>query len=436
MASPHSTPIAEILSQGDEVVTGQVADTNAAWLATRLTDLGFTVVRHTSVGDRLGDLVALFHEVGHRCDLAVCTGGLGPTEDDLTAEAIATAYDRPLVLDEDALVDLKAKYARFGRPMPAVNEKQCWLPTGCTRLDNDWGTAPGFAVQAERAWMAFMPGVPREMRNLFDQRIVPHLLERFDLSPGRLVTIRTTGVGESNLQERINSGPAGRWVDAHPNAVISFRTKLPENHLKLRLAPGLSDAEAADLVEELVGLIGKPVFAVEGLPEAVTAGRFATLDLQGGELVQVIGRRLASLGQTLACAESCTGGRVGAMCTEHAGSSTWFLEGAITYSNAAKVRMLGVDPDVLEQHGAVSEPVARQMAEGIRDRAGATWGVSTTGIAGPGGATDGKPVGTVHIAVAGPNHTTHKLLRLGGDRSRIQTLAASSVLDLLRRSIH
>ncbi len=436
MALPQSTPIAEILSQGDEVVTGQVADTNAAWLATRLTDLGFTVVRHTSVGDQLGDLVSLFNEVGHRCDLAVCTGGLGPTEDDLTAEAIATAFDRPLALDPVALTDLKAKYARYGRPMPAVNEKQCWLPQGSVRLDNDWGTAPGFAVQAERAWMAFMPGVPREMRNLFDQRIVPLLHQQFQLSPGRLVTIRTTGVGESNLQERINSGPAGRWIDAHPHALISFRTKLPENHLKLRLPPELSDAEATELVAELIGLIGTPVFAVEGLSSPAPTERFAGLDLEGGELVQVIGRQLVARGHTLSCAESCTGGRVASMCTAHGGSSAWFTEGAITYSNAAKVRMLGVDPGTLEQHGAVSEPVARQMAEGIRERAGTTWGVSTTGIAGPGGGSAEKPVGTVHIAVAGPEATVHRKLRLGRDRARIQTLAASSVLDLLRRTHH
>ncbi len=424
----QSTPIAEILSQGDEVVTGQVADTNAAWLATRLTALGFTVVRHTSVGDRIDDLIGLFTEVSERADLVVCTGGLGPTEDDLTAEAIARAFDMPLQLDEAALIDLKAKYARFGRPMPAVNEKQCWLPTGSIRLDNDWGTAPGFAVHPSRAFMAFMPGVPREMRNLFDNRIVPHLHERFALQPGRLVTLRTTGVGESNLQERMGK----RWMADHPGLVVSFCTKLPENHIKLRLAHSVPTSDDVALVKELAARIGRPLFAVEGLPPDV---ELPGVDVEGGSLIEVLARTLQRRGHTLATAESCTGGRIASLCTDLPGSSGWFLEGAVTYSNAAKVRMLGVDGATLAQHGAVSEAVACQMAVGIRERSGATWGVSTTGIAGPGGGSDAKPVGLVHIAVAGPEHTEHRELRLGGDRSRIQLLAASSALDLLRRSL-
>ncbi|MEZ4317105.1 MAG: CinA family nicotinamide mononucleotide deamidase-related protein [Myxococcota bacterium] len=419
-------PVVEILSQGDEVVTGQVADTNAAWLATRLTELGFLVVRHTSVGDRMGDLVALFSEVASRCDVALCTGGLGPTEDDLTAEAIAQAFSMPLELDEAALVDLKGKYARFGRPMPAINEKQCWLPRGSLRIDNDWGTAPAFAVSAGRAWMAFMPGVPREMRSIFDERIVPELARRFSLAPDRLITFRTTGVGESNLQEAM--GPD--WMAGEPGLVVSFRTKLPENHIKLRLAATVSAEREGELVRDLAGRIGRSLFAIEGLTAPI---ELPGVDPEGGDLVAVLARRLARRGETLACAESCTGGRVASLCTGIPGSSAWFLEGAVTYSNATKVRMLGVSEATLAEHGAVSEPVARQMAEGIRARSGATWGVATTGIAGPDGGSEAKPVGTVHIALAGPNGTEHRLVRFGGDRQRIQALAAASALDLLRR---
>lgn len=422
-------PRVEILSQGDEVVTGQTVDTNAAWLATRLTELGFDVVRHTSVGDRLPDLQALFTEVADRCDLAICTGGLGPTDDDLTAGVAAQVFSMPLALDSQAEADLRAKYARYARVMPEVNVKQAWLPTGSIRIDNDWGTAPGFAIQASRAFLVFLPGVPREMRNLFDHRVLPMLHERFPIQAGRLVTLRTTGVGESDLQERIGS------LDSLPEAiehgvVLAYRTMLPENHVKLRFPAGTDDAAVQRITAEVARRIRTPLFSVEG-----AAGAVEGVDDQGGDLATVVGRALTAAGLTLAVAESCTGGLVAASCTSIPGSSAWFLEGAVTYGNQAKVRMLGVDPGALEAHGAVSEPVARQMAEGVRDRAGATWGLSTTGIAGPTGGSDEKPVGTVHIAAAGPAGTEHLLLRLSGDRVRIQKLAAAAVIDLLRRHL-
>jgi nicotinamide-nucleotide amidase len=421
-----TVPAVEILSQGDEVVTGQVADTNAAWLAEQLTALGFLVVRHTSVGDRIDDLIHAFTAAAERADLVLCTGGLGPTDDDLTAEAVATAFERPLALDQAALDDLIAKYARFRRVMPEVNRKQAWLPTGSLRLDNDHGTAPGFAVEERGAWMAFMPGVPREMRHMFADRILPVLRERFAVAPARLVTLRTTGVGESNLQERL----AG--VELPVGMVLSFRTMLPENHVKLRFPAGTSEATIQAVTADLAARIGRPLFTVEGLPEGTV---LPGVDTRGGALIPALAHRLLDRGATLATAESCTGGLVAARCTSVAGSSAWFLEGAVTYSNAAKVRQLGVPEALLADHGAVSEPVARAMAEGIRSVSGATFGVSTTGIAGPGGATEGKPVGTVHIAVATPASTLHRELHLSGDRARIQSLAAAAVLDLLRRHL-
>jgi nicotinamide-nucleotide amidase len=408
-------PTAQILSQGDEVVTGQVADTNAAWLAEQLTDLGFTVVRHVSVGDRLTDLVDQIRQASSGCDLVLCTGGLGPTDDDLTAQAVAEAFDRPLVFDEVAMHHIEALYARFRRPMPEVNRKQAWLPGGCLRLDNNWGTAPGFAVD-EASLMAFMPGVPREMRKMFQVRILPLIEERFSVEPGRLITLRCTGVGESNLQERVGA------VDV-PGVVVSYRTKLPENHVKLRFPPSATTDQVRQVTATVADRIGSPLFGIDGMggPE--------------GSLVEVVSRGLAEQRATVATAESCTGGRVAAMFTSVAGSSAWFLEGAVTYSNAAKVRMLGVQSSTLDSHGAVSEPIARQMAEGVRARSGATYGLSTTGIAGPGGGSEAKPVGTVHIALAGPNGTQHRHLRLAGNRDRIQSLATASVVDLLRRTL-
>ncbi len=421
--------VAEILSQGDEVVTGQIADTNAAWLSTRLTDLGFVVQRHTAVGDRLGDLVAVLREIAGRCDLCVCTGGLGPTTDDLTAEAVAVAFDAPLALDEEAMAQIEAMYQRYSRRMPEINRKQAWLPTGSVRLDNRWGTAPGFAFQAGATRFVFMPGVPREMRPMFDENVVPDLGPRFDLMAGRLVTLRTAGVGESDLQERIG-------VFDEPGFVLGYRTILPENQVKLRLSPEVDAATERRVVSRLVAALGTAVFTVEGLtPVEGTRASLPGVDCGGGELAEVIGRHLRASSATLSVAESCTGGRIAAACTAVPGASDWFLDGLVTYANAAKERLLGVSRETLATHGAVSEAVAREMAVGCRERSGATWAIGITGIAGPGGGSLEKPVGTVYIAIASPGGVTHRAIRLGGDRARIQALATGGALDTLRREL-
>lgn len=409
-------PRAAILSQGDEVVTGQIVDSNAAHLATRLTDLGFDVIEHRTVGDRPDDIVLALRELSVRVDVCVGTGGLGPTEDDHTAAACAAAFDRPLVFDPIAMAAIEAMFQRYSRPMPASNRKQAMLPTGAVRLDNDWGTAPGFALEAGGGWFAFVPGVPREMKPMFEERVRPLLSQRFALRPGRLVTLRTVGIGESDMQAR-----AGR-VD-HPGVVMGTRTTLPENHLKLRFSADVPDADVRALVAEVAARIGTPVFAIDGL------------DGPQGSLAEVIGRALTSRGESLAVAESCTGGRVAAMCTAVPGSSRWFHEGVIAYANDAKVRHLGVPTDLLASVGAVSPEVACAMAEGLRARSGSTWSIATTGIAGPDGGSPEKPVGTVFLAVSGPSGTTHRHLKSGGERSRIQDLAAASALDLLRRQL-
>ena len=419
-------PTAEILSQGDEVVTGQIADTNAAWLSEQLTGLGFDVTRHTTVGDRLADLVGMFDEVASRCDLAVGTGGLGPTEDDLTAQAMADCAGAPLVLDPEALQQIQDRYAKAGRTMPEVNRKQAWLPEGALRLDNQWGTAPGFALKHRRAWMVFLPGVPREMRGMFPSVVLPLLNREFHVSPGRLVTLRTTGIGESNLQERVSGVSPGA-------AVMGFRTSMPENHVKLRF-PSEAPADAvAATVTAMAQAIGSSLFAIDGVSDVPVA--LDGPDLQGGGLSEVVGRALTDRGATLAIAESCTGGGVASRCASVPGASGWLIEAVVSYANASKVRRLGVDPALIAAHGAVSEPVARQMAEGIRSRAETTFGLATTGIAGPGGGSAEKPVGTVHMALATPTGTHHRMLRFLGNRSRVQSLASAAVLDLLRRHL-
>lgn len=426
-------PIAELLSQGDEVVTGQIADTNAAWLSQQLTDLGFTVLRHTTVGDRLDDLVAVFREIGARADVCLCTGGLGPTDDDLTAEAVARAFDRPLQLDEVALGQIEERFRSFGRAMAPVNRKQALLPAGSARLDNLWGTAPGFAFRGGRCEFACMPGVPREMTQMYAHGVVPRLQGAFALRAGRRVTLRTIGVGESDLQQVLLG-----W--SRPGVTVGYRTTLPENHVKLWFdadvfpADPTGDAALLQVVSEVHGLVGRWTFTIEGLG-GVGAPVDALGDVGGGSLAAVVGRHLAAAGATLAVAESCTGGRLAAACTAVPGSSGWLLEGVVTYANAAKVRLLGVSEADLAAHGAVSEPVARAMAEGVRSRSGATWGLGVTGIAGPGGGTGDKPVGTVHLAIASAAGTLHRAVRLPGDRDRVQNFAVATALELLRRAL-
>ncbi|HMV67030.1 MAG TPA: competence/damage-inducible protein A [Myxococcota bacterium] len=413
-------PTAEILSQGDEVITGQIVDSNAAWLSDRLTDLGLDVVRHTAVGDRLDDIVEVFS--GARADVIVCTGGLGPTDDDLTAEAAARAFHRPLQFDDEAWAQIQAMFERFRRPIPDINRKQAWLPAGAARLDNPVGTAPGFAVETSRGGLLLcLPGVPHEMKRMFDDAVLPRVVERLALRPGRLVTLHTTGIGESALQERIE---AGQGPFRHPGVVLGYRTTPGENLVKLRASPDCSDADLAALVALLRDRIGTPLFSVEGLPGE-----------DGGDLIGTIARLLVERGATLAVAESCTGGLVASTCTALAGASRWFIEGVVAYANEAKTRHLGVDPALIAAHGAVSEPVARAMAEGLRQRSGATFALATTGVAGPDGGTPDKPVGTVHLALATPERTVHRLARLGGSRARIQAHAAAGVLDLLRRHL-
>lgn len=409
-------PTAELLSQGDEVVTGQITDTNSAWLATRLTEAGVLVARHNTVGDRLQDLVALLRELAGRCDVVISTGGLGPTVDDLTAEAVALAFDRPLALDPEALAEVEGMYARFGRVMPAINRKQALLPQGALRLTNHWGTAPGFAVEVGGTWMAFLPGVPREMRGMFDTWVLPALAERLALSPGELVTLRCAGAGESNLQEALADWSA-------EGVELGFRAAMPEVYVKLRFSAGYGTERREAVVADVRARLGAAVFAVErpGDPPRPLAAE--------------VGARLSAAGARLAVAESCTGGRLASLCTAIPGASGWFTEGAITYANASKTRLLGVPEALIAEHGAVSEPVARAMAEGMRASSGADFALATTGIAGPDGGSEAKPVGLVHVALATPTQTLHRALRYGGDRERIQLLAATGALDLLRRHL-
>ncbi len=404
---------AVLLAQGNELTTGLTVDTNSAWLAARLWALGIDVRRVITAPDRLDDLVEIIGGAADLARIVIGTGGLGPTRDDLTAEAVGRAFGQPCVLHPQALTWIESRFAAFGRPMADVNRKQAVLPEGCSLLENRWGTAPGFAVDAPSgARLFFLPGVPREMKPMFDLHIDPALRRRSDLRPPVLHTIRVLGVPESVLEEQM------RDLD-RPGLEIGFRAKAPEVHVKLRFDPDLPADEREATVAAARDRIGWRAFGIDS-----------------GDLADVTGHALGARGDTLALAESCTAGRLAAWVASIPGASAWLLEGAVVYSNAAKVRTCGVQQDTLDQHGAVSEAVARQLASGIRQRAGATWGIGITGIAGPGGGTPDKPVGTVHIALAGPDGTQdHRCFRFPGDRDRVQAFAAAAGLAMLYKRL-
>jgi len=404
---PPATAI--LLAQGDEVLTGRTVDTNSGWLAERLTDLGVHVHRIEAVGDRRADIRSTVLRSLADADLVISTGGLGPTDDDLTAAAVADALGVALVQDPAALASMERLFTEHGYRLSAVNRKQALLPQGAHVLENRWGTAPGFSVTHSGATGFFLPGVPREMRAFWQHHLDPWVRSRLDTVPPRLVTLRCMGLPESRAQEKLNG------LDLPDGVTLGFRSLDPEIQVKLRLPATLA---GDDLIATVRDRLGAGVFCVDG-----------------GSLAQVVGTALAERGETLATAESCTGGQISALVTAVPGSSRYFLEGACVYANAAKVRTCGVDPALLASHGAVSEPVARALADGIRARAGSTYGIGTTGIAGPDGGSDHKPVGTVHLALATPTGTVHRRIRVPGGRQRVTQRAASAGLDLLRRHL-
>lgn len=402
------TLAAEIVSQGDEVVTGQVVDTNAAFLARMLEDAGLGVTRHVVVGDAPDLIASALADAAGRAAQVVCTGGLGPTDDDHTAEAVHRAFGLPLEERPEALAEVRARYAAWGRAPDPSGLRQARIPIGAALLENRLGTAPGFRVDRPGCALWFLPGVPREMVAMAREHLEP-ALAALAIDRDRVHVVRCTGIGEGLVQERM------RGLEIPTGVRIGWRAVIPEVQVKLRAGPEVPQDQLEALLEHLLAILGDRVFAVDG-----------------GSLEQVVGFRLRDRGETVATAESCTAGRLAAAITRVPGASAWFLEGAVVYANDAKVRACGVDPALLDAYGAVSEPVARALAEGIRRRAGSTWGLATTGIAGPSGGTPDKPVGTVHIAVAGPPGTVHRRLHGPGARESVMDRAVGAVLDLLR----
>jgi len=410
---------AEILATGDEIRTGALVDSNSALVAERLEQHGVVVSRHHSVGDDLTALVEVISEISRRADAAVVTGGLGPTVDDRTVEAAAQVAGVQLTLDPKALADIENFFKRRGRPFSATNRKQAMIPQGAMCLYNPIGTAPGVRLTINRCTFFFLPGVPVEMKLMLDDQVLPQIM---DLQGAKrqyalVRTISTFGLPESMVGEKVAS-----LGDQFPDITLGLRAKFPEIQVKLYLRT--EDEPAGQKV-----LDAADRWVSEKLRQYVFSHR-------GRPLAEEVGRLLLARNATLALAESCTGGLVANWITNTAGSSEYFLFSAVTYHNAAKVSVLGVSEETLKEKGAVDEETARQMAEGARRLGGATYGLATTGIAGPGGGSDEKPVGTICLALATPEDTLSRRFCFSfGQRLMNKRIFAMSALDMLRRHL-
>jgi nicotinamide-nucleotide amidase len=313
-------PTLEIFSQGEEVVTGQIIDTNAAWLSEQAVAMGFTVTRHTAVGDKLEDLIALLWEISARSDCCICTGGLGPTSDDLTAEAVAKAFGLPLEFDEIAFEQIKRFFTLRNRDMPESNYKQAMLPKGSERIDNAWGTAPGFSLQAGRCWFAFLPGVPMEMHHLFVESVQQALASRFLLRPGKLITLKTLGVGESAIQQRISA------IEVPEQVQLGFRASPDDVQTKLLFPHDYPETAMAALVEKFAAELGDHVFAIDGLGQV------------RGDLVCTVDQLMTAGQHALAVVETASQGMLAAKCI----GADWLLETCYERSLERLVQKLGI----------------------------------------------------------------------------------------------
>ena len=407
---------AEIVTIGDELLRGEIVDTNRSFLSDRLLGLDIETHYHTSVRDDTADMIDAFRRASARSDIALVSGGLGPTRDDLTAAVLAEAFGLGLVLDEDALESIRSFFRIVGREMSENNASQAYFPAGAEILPNPIGTAPGFSIAQGGTRFFCMPGVPRELARMMDEQVLPRISASHSGGGAvRARLLRTFGMGESTLDNELKD------IAASGDVTLGFRTSFPDNYLRpLARAATAEDAERAldRVCDAIRGRLGPLIYSEED----------QTLDA-------VVGSLLTERGMTIAVAESCTGGLIAQRITDNAGASAYFVGGVIAYANSAKVNLLGVSNAVLEEHGAVSDPVVRAMAEGVRERFGADIGIATTGISGPDGGTEGKPVGLVHLALAREDETHAESFVFPLDRARHRQLTAQIALDWVRRTL-
>ena len=408
---------AELLTIGDEILYGQIVDTNSQWMSVELDKIGIKVIRKTTVGDVEQDMLTAFAEAESRADIILITGGLGPTSDDLTKPMLAKYFNCGLQINEEALTEVTDFFTSRGRELTEINRQQAALPTACEKITNAMGTAPGMWFNKGNKVFMSMPGVPHEMKKMMNEQVLPRLKQKYSLPVIHHKVIRTIGLGESFLAEKIAD-----WEKALPTHLkLAYLPSLGE--VKLRLTgfgnslPQLQ-SETDEQVVKLKELVGQFIYGY------------------GEEPIEVaIGKLLKEKKLNLSIAESCTGGYLSHLITSVPGSSDYFLGSIIPYDYQIKMRQLGVKPETLEKYGAVSEPTIIEMANIVRAKFNTDIGVATSGIAGPGGATPDKPVGTVWIAYSDKNHTVTKKLQLSKDRLINIRLSSIAVLNLIRQCL-
>ncbi|MFO7911693.1 MAG: nicotinamide-nucleotide amidohydrolase family protein [Desulfotignum sp.] len=444
--------IAEILSTGDEVMLGDLVDTNSAYLCDRLKQLGVVVSRITARGDDVEAVEETILHISRRARICLVTGGLGPTSDDITAQACAKAAGQPLVRHPGAYESMKTYFARRGFALTPENEKQALLPASAEVLKNTHGTAPGFFFGLHKCLFFCMPGVPSEMKQMMETQVEPHITKVFGLSPHLHIRRFTIfGLPESRVGALLKD-----FNDLFADIRLGFRASFPLIEVKLVFhGTDLCDTgekSSAGRIQDKETVEEKETVQEKETAGIKKNGAQAYLDRAGHWVVRQLGKKVVSMtglslqaevgrllkgqNQTLAAAESCTGGLISHLITEVPGSSDYFLLSAVTYANAAKVKVLGVDPKTLETHGAVHEKTALEMAQGVKKISGADWGISTTGIAGPGGGPTAKKVGTVCIGLAGPGVADARQYHFTfDDRGRNKKIFAAMALEVLRRQL-
>ncbi|MDR0954341.1 MAG: competence/damage-inducible protein A [Rikenellaceae bacterium] len=410
--------LAEIITIGDEILIGQIVDTNSAWIGQQLNAIGAQVVQITSVRDDRRAIVEAFDEAFGRADLILVTGGLGPTKDDITKHTLADYFGTTLVRDQATYDHLEQWITSRGMRFNELNQHQADVPAGCTVLANRHGTAPGMWFDRAGKVLISMPGVPHEMKAIMTDEVLPRLQAHFQLDRIIHKTAITIGIPESELALRI-----APWEEALPASLKLAYLPNP-NNIRLRLSSYRGDSKQVTAeIDRQFALLR------ELIPQHFLGFETASVE-------QSVAEGLKERGETLSTAESCTGGAIAARLTAMAGASAYFLGGVVAYSNAVKTDVLGVQAEDLEQYGAVSQPVARQMAEGIRRLTGSTYALATTGIAGPDGGTPDKPVGTVWIALATPTETITEERHFWEPREQNIQRASSAAMDLLRKYLY
>lgn len=409
---------AHIIAIGDEILIGQTINSNAAFIGSRLTEIQVNVKKISVVGDEIGDILAEFSEVWSKNDLIVVTGGLGPTHDDVTREAIVKFFNCQLVRNEQVLNDIKERFKRFGRSTSKINEDQSLVPDIATVIRNQFGTAPGTFIERDGKIFVSLPGVPYEMENMVENFVVPKIKQKLGKSDSttKMLTILTTGIPESTLFEKLSP-----IEDVFPGAKVAFLPSAQGVRVRITIT-AYNEEQANDKLlkheQKIRGIVGRYVYG------------------KGNEeLGVVVGRLLKDRGLTISIAESCTGGLISNIITNYAGSSLYFDRALVAYSNASKVEILEVSEDLIHRVGAVSEEVAGEMAAAIRSISGTDIGLGVTGIMGPGGGTTEKPIGTVFIAIADSSNIIVKRFNYGDNRLLNKERTAQSALDMVRKLI-